>query len=262
VKQYKYLGIQIDSKGSMQAARTHLYGVALKAVYKIKICLNNMHIGVKTALRIFDSLVSPIILYGCEITNMTDITKDMRKNNKTFFDKLLTWQQERLHLNFCRHILGVNTYSKTANVAILGELGRYPLFIKAMKLMWKYQQRCRDSKEGSLLQDAYTEFRSVMEVSKTWMDYAHFISNKAGVNNIEEEYSTVTAEASLKQTFRDYWKEKLFDDERKGEGGNKLRTYRKCKVVYELEPYFDQINIYRHRQAICKLRVSNHRLRI
>jgi hypothetical protein len=37
-----------------------------------------MHIGVKTALRILDSLVHPI--YGCEITNMTGITKGMRNN--------------------------------------------------------------------------------------------------------------------------------------------------------------------------------------
>ena len=43
---------------------------------------------------------------------------------------------EKLHLQFCRNILGVS--NKTSVVATLGELGSYPLMIKSFSQMIKY----------------------------------------------------------------------------------------------------------------------------
>lgn len=44
--------------------------------------------------------------------------------------------------------------------------------------------------------------------------------------------------------------------------GNKLRTYRLFKNVYECEPYLQCISDFKTRQIICKFRISNHRLAI
>jgi hypothetical protein len=80
--------------------------------------------------------------------------------------------------------------------------------------------------------------------------------------NVDEDYSIELAVNNLKQQYKDHWRGQLFEDFRKNGCGNKLRTYRKFKLVYELEPYLEEVKNFKHRQAICQLRVSNHRLKI
>ena len=59
-------------------------------------------------LKIFDSLVTPILLYGCEVIGFG-------KNDNL----------EKIHLQFMKRILNVRI--STPNFYIYGELGRYPL---------------------------------------------------------------------------------------------------------------------------------------
>ena len=202
-----------------------------------------MHVKIKTSIHLFDCLITPILLYGCEVSNSFNISKAMKKNDLAFFDHILKWKQERAHLNFGRYILGVN--SKTANMAILGELGRYPLFIKAMKQIWKYHQRCKDINQETLLHDGYVEQirNKDNNCNKTsWIHFVRFISSKVGIENIEEDYCTKQAEEKMKGMFREHWKNKLFNDERKEGYGNKLRTYREFKLIYEVEPYLNSVS--------------------
>jgi hypothetical protein len=51
----------------------------------------------------------------------------MKRNNFSYFEKIMHWPQEKLHIIFGRYILGVN--NKTTQIAILSELGRYPFFL-------------------------------------------------------------------------------------------------------------------------------------
>ena len=43
---------------------------------------------------------------------------------------------EKLHLKFCKRVLGV--HSKSTNIAVFGELGRTPLIFQIAKLVIKY----------------------------------------------------------------------------------------------------------------------------
>jgi hypothetical protein len=129
VNSYKYLGLTFNNRGNMNDARSQLHGSALKAMHKLRKCIGQTNINIQTALRLFDSLISPILLYGCEVTNMYNINEN--KNYSHFFEKLLKTDQEKLQLSFCRMLLGVN--NRTANVAVLGELGRFPIFKTALK---------------------------------------------------------------------------------------------------------------------------------
>ena len=43
---------------------------------------------------------------------------------------------EKLHLKFCKSILGV--HSKATNLAVYSELGRYPLFVDRIVVSMKY----------------------------------------------------------------------------------------------------------------------------
>ena len=71
---------------------------------------------------VFDSFVSSILNYGCEIWGYTK-SKEL----------------ERIHLKFCKQLLGVKT--STCNMAaVYGELGRYPLFVNRYTRIIKYCQ--------------------------------------------------------------------------------------------------------------------------
>ena len=80
-----------------------------------------------TSLKLFDSLIKPILPYNCELWSQISKYKlESLESNKlsleeTYFDNLA----EKLHLQFCRTVLGVS--NKTSNLATLGALGRLPI---------------------------------------------------------------------------------------------------------------------------------------
>ena len=98
VNEFTYLGLNIDAAGSLSASATMLSSKANKA----KFALNNiakLKQPVKTAIYLFDAAVLPILTYGSEIWAL-NATLDHDK-----WDKNPT---EQAHLNFIKHILGVN----------------------------------------------------------------------------------------------------------------------------------------------------------
>jgi hypothetical protein len=76
------------------------------------------------------------------------------------------------------------------------------------------------------------------------------------MNNIPcDSYALVSQKIYNLQ--RAKWIEELErDSARRGEGGNKLRTYRTFKHVYEIEPYVEQLLPPRHRRAIAQFRAG------
>ena len=203
-------------------------------------------------------IIGPVILlYGCEITNFINITERMENKKYAYFEKILEWPQEKLHINFCRFILGVN--NKTTKIAVLSELGRYPLFLKALKQVWKYKKRCEIMNTDSLLYNAYMESKQRTD-HFTWYKFVKYMSTEAGLE--EEGFSTDVAFENIRGKYTHFWQTKLFDDNRKGEYGNKLRTYHTFKIVYELEPYLDVVENYEHRKCLSRFRLSNHKLEI
>ena len=63
----------------------------------------------------------------------------------------------------------------------------------------------------------------------------------------------------LRDQFLQKWHEKLQRSQStRGQGGNKLRSYRKFKSTFELEFYLDNILVPKYRAAIARLRTSGH----
>ena len=79
-------------------------------------------------LKLFDSCVEPILLYGCEVWGYENV------------DIL-----EKVHTKFCKFIFGVSKYSH--NMPVYGELERYPLSIKIKQRMVRYWTRILKSSE-------------------------------------------------------------------------------------------------------------------
>ena len=137
--------------------------------------------SIKTILHIFDHCIKPIILYGCENWGVFNITQ--KRKTLLLFNTFKEWEMEKLNLKYCKHILGVTKLC--TNIAVLSELGRYPLYIdlfmlKQLFMYWYY--RLEDS-QSDLLSRAYNEYKSSNNQSNnSWYTNLLFFSEKLNIN--------------------------------------------------------------------------------
>ena len=109
----------MTSSGRYAYAREILSKKATKIVFTIKRLLSDIDYSeVETRKTLFDALVKPVLLYGCEIRGPELLSC------KTHFDKSTI---EQNHIKFCKQILNVPWYVE--NKACRAEPGRYPLSI-------------------------------------------------------------------------------------------------------------------------------------
>ena len=128
VQNYRYLGIVLNASGSFSQAKQTLANKARKALFKLRSNISGHDFNPMICLRLFDHLLKPICLYGSEIWGADNFFKYKSDDVLgTVFDKLIDKQPaEKIHLSFCKYILGIPRRSCINMVR--GELGRFPLF--------------------------------------------------------------------------------------------------------------------------------------
>ena len=92
VKDYIYLGIHFSGTGSYLNTKKKIVGKATKAMYEVLKKGRVHNLSIKCQYDLFDKMVKPILLYGCEIWGFG--------NNDIHFFVI-----ERVHLKFCKHLL-------------------------------------------------------------------------------------------------------------------------------------------------------------
>ena len=119
VYEYKYLGIMFHRLNKFSSSKKSQMEQATKAVYFIlqKGRCNNL--SVQCHLKLFDAMVLPILLYGCEVWGFEDL-------------KCI----EKVHIDFLRKLLPLK--KSTPSYMIYGELGRKPLYIHVYTRMVSY----------------------------------------------------------------------------------------------------------------------------
>jgi hypothetical protein len=149
VDEYQYLGIKLKPSGSMTMAVQELHDKASRAWFGISnVVYTNKRMEVDNIFSLFDSLVTPVALFGCEFWLPLIMQKkcfNSKQNLLNFWQDLLC---EKINQKCATMTLSVNR--KTSRMAVLGELGRYPLFIKALSQCINYKMT-RVNKVQSLL---------------------------------------------------------------------------------------------------------------
>ena len=85
-------------------------------------------------------------------------------------------EAEKIHLNFCKTILGVTR--RVTNNAVMGELGRFPLKILFLTHAIKYVVRIIEQNSNSLLFQAYEENISMQNINKPcWLSRPSMYKN-------------------------------------------------------------------------------------
>ena len=136
-KNYKYLGITMENSGNFTEARKQLFQTAIKASFKLCRDMKSATPSIKTFLHLFDHCIKPIALYGCENWGVINITQKRKELN--LYDIFKECESEKINLKFCKYMLRVS--KKCINIAVLTELGRFPMYIDILKQMFMYWHR-------------------------------------------------------------------------------------------------------------------------
>ena len=263
VEDYTYLGINIHCSGSYKQILRVLHSKALRVYHGLFKSFSNIEkTPVKTLTKLFSTMVLPILLYNCEIWGPYLIGKtdsvDAFKNKifKIYNDA------EKLHLKFCKRILGVHL--KSTNLAVYAELGRMPLSTQMCTRIAKFWLRIKSPKFDNTLVgkardvclDLYTKPVSFIthflkSCGVKMKDFKSF-----NISQRELENFCHGLKGNLEEQYVRFWKDQIQQQENQG----KLRTFKKFKTNLNFEEYLGDISNIKHRQAVTKLRISSHKL--
>ena len=129
---YSYLGIIFDRNGTFTAANAELRAKSLRALYSLKNNIIKDSLSYKSIITLFDTLVKPVLLYGCQV--LAPHAKTMKYlvniSDQTIPDNYMKYMAqdhyENFHLKFLKWILSV--HSKASNIGCWGSVPfRFPV---------------------------------------------------------------------------------------------------------------------------------------
>jgi hypothetical protein len=247
---YNYLGITFENNCTFKQAAMDLKSKATKATFSLLSTLtSNNYMDIQLHLNLFDKIIKPISNYACEIWLPNQFPNIIKKEIKNY--DVLPF--ERLHLMFCKYILGVN--KSTTNTNVRKELGRLPLIIACFISTIKYWSYILEKPKDSLL---YQTYLSEMENNSTWIQSLQIILNICGLQSNWDTQSPITEQATIKHInnnlrniFVQYYETKAPSDTLAKYGPiDKPSAY----LSYKMPTYIKKL--------IAKLRLQSNRLEI
>ena len=249
VDEYKYLGFSLKYNGNLSTGICEIKNQASRAMYSLINKAKKLNLAIDIQLQLFDSLVLPIALYGCEVWGCkeTDI-------------------MEKLHLQFCKMLLKVNKCTTTAMV--LGELGRYPIkyYVDYRMLCYWYRLVSGDKSKIS-----YIMYNMLYCLDKNGIFNSGWISAIKQLLTKCELYNKYwlgqdSASINQMQFFKKLCKAKLskyYEQEWRSvvQNSSKCALYKNFKLSLKLEKYLIDLDVNK-RINLTRFRLSNHRLPI
>lgn len=196
VREYKYLGVLFCSNNSFFSMKKYIAEQGTRAVYSLLSKARNMHLPIDLQIELFDKLVKPILLYGCEVWGFGNVTVI-----------------ERVQLKFLKHALNIK--NSTPNYIVYGEVGVYPLEVEIKARMISYWSKLNSpDKFGTLATHVYYATRSfynnnIITSRSLYFKWIHSIKttlNNIGYSGIWDSHSFPNAKwfsKAAKQKLRD-----------------------------------------------------------
>ena len=133
---YKYLGLVFSASGTWSNAADNLSTRGIKALFSLKRCICTGNITPRLGMKLFDQMIKPILCYASEIWSAFDLSKRKFRRGDEFAKYLDNTAIEKVHVKFCKFILGIN--KRAVNLAVNGELGRFPVTFSCIMQDFKY----------------------------------------------------------------------------------------------------------------------------
>ena len=264
VDNYQYLGIKLKTSGSLHFAASELLAKANRAWFAISnVLYQHKKMAVNKALQLFDSLIRPVFSYAAEFWLPFIIPKKGFESQTNLLKSWETFQPETLNQKVCRLLLSV--HKRCSRLAVLGELGRYPVFLPALKHCIKYEYQINRMDRSSLVYTAISEMRNNPQID-TWYTRVEKIKNMFCIQRFycKPEKAGILIDKLLKSKFDRFYLDEI-NQVKIGNDGldhNKLRLYKTLKGSFDVEPYITNIKNRNQRHWLSRYRTSAHTLQI
>ncbi|MEW8546880.1 MAG: reverse transcriptase family protein, partial [Candidatus Thiodiazotropha sp.] len=243
VNTFIYLGVNVSSNGKFYQSQKHLSEQASKALFALRKLFDSNLLCIKDKLKLFDSLVQPILMYGSEIWGFHKA------------DDI-----EKVHIKFLKQLLGVRR--QTNNIAVYGELGRFPLFVLRKIRILKYWYKVINS-QGSLLHKVYTQQLNDLNRGlddNNWAFQVMSLLNNLGFTYIWNTQNITKMQLNMViQCVYDQYCQSWYESIN---SSSKLETLKCLNKVFGFEKYLSCITVDGHRIALTRFRCSAHKLMI
>ena len=245
---YTYLGMYIKCNGNMLEGIMQLKKQASRAMFSLLQKSRKLGLNVDIQMQLFDSLVLPICLYGCEVWGFKHVEI-----------------AESLHLQFCKTVLKLN--KSTPSCMVLGELGRFKLQynVDIRMLTYWYKTVCgistklahifytllfKMSNHGIYCSQWILRIKNILQK----YDLYNFWQEQNNLSITEINHFKIICKQKIACYYKNEWKECL-------ENSSKCYLYRGFKTELKMEEYLyklpDDLRI-----CLSKYRMCNHKLPI
>ncbi|KAL4219933.1 hypothetical protein ACF0H5_020345 [Mactra antiquata] len=241
VNNFCYLGIVFNYTGTFALHQESLTGKGLKALNVLLQNSKGLNLKPSVMCQLFDAFVGAILNYGGEFCG---------------FGK--SKEIERVHLKFCKRLLQVK--QSTSNLAVYGELGRFPLFINRHTQIIKYWCKIINSK-NILINQFYMHQLNNLNTKHNWANSVKNLLDRNGFSYVWMNPSCVNL-----NTFHIVFKERLLDIFKQTwytniSESNYMFYYKHFKLNFKFEKYLDNICL-KYRKGLSKLRLTSHTLEV
>lgn len=244
VDNFNYLGVVFNYTGTFVLNNQFLTGKALKAMNVLFQNVKKLQVNPKLSLQLFDTFVGSTLSYASPVWGFSK-SKDI----------------ERIHLRYCKMILGVS--QKACNAAVYGELGRVPLYINRHVQIIKYWLKVINS-ENVILRTIYNNALVNNNVrGGTWPYKVKQLLDMYGFSNVWLNPYNIQISSFIqlfKQRITDAFRQEWFTNINNNRVLSTLYIYLKTSFSYE--QYLSDIISWKTRQLITKIRISSNQLRI
>ena len=254
-KEYCYLGITFVLSGSYAKTQDELRKKGLRAYFSLKKLLDLKNLSTQSIFKLFDSLIVPIISYGCSVwlynTNFFKLLASgkLLNDTKNSMRRIALDPIERIHLKLLKWTILVN--KKAANIPCWGDSGRVPLVIKHLKQTFDFYRRLEildHNNINSLARHTFVEQRNhALPWYNEMQSFLHIL-------NLTTETSSTVISSTTKEMFEGLWYKAM-------QSSSKLKFYIMIKSSIGYEPYLSLNNI-KKRRSVARLRFSSHNLNI
>lgn len=181
VDNFCYLGVTFHFNGSFKECMSANVLKAKKALFGLRKQLSDTDIDINCQLKLFDTAIVPILLYGCEVWGFENC-------------EII----ETFHRSYLRKLLGV--HKSAPNCMVYGETGRYPLEYIIKRRMINFWFRVR--KHSSKLSNAICRVQEKLGDLK-WYSSIKNILNEAGIPHVHmyPEHANAAEISSFLKTY-------------------------------------------------------------
>ena len=171
-------------------------------MFKVKSVVDREAMSPLISMDLFDKTVKPVCLYGSEIWGQMPVSPTIAP--RELLDKLFKKIHiEKINLSYMKWLLGVHKYS--SNLAVLGDLGKYPFSVDIIINTIKYWSRLQIKRQhNSLINDCLVEADKIYNNGgSSWSSCVNTLLKLFNENKSYVNLSQFILK--VKMTFKTFW---------------------------------------------------------